>query len=523
MAEAALDHHGVPAAVMGALPSLREALEGAFADRRRILAVGGAVLGVALLAAVLIPAKYAASSSLVVLLGSEFTLRPEAGAPPVAASPMTSDQIMKAEIEVLSGDDLHEQVVRRIGLTRLYPEAVEPPGLVSQARTALQDGFDALERAIGIEPAPRRALDPATLAVVDRFDPALTVEATKDANVLTVTFRHKDPALAALVVNDLVAAYLARRRELYGDAQSGPVQAQTAAAARALSDADARLAAFKATHGISSYDTERDLLLHRRDTLLRAASDARGARAALTARLALLSAQVAATPHTVLSYSETDPDAKASAAMAGLQDARGKAADLAARFLPDSRVMTDVRAGVAEREAELKRVQASHGASAVRTTRNASLDSLLLDQAHAQADRGAAEATERDASAQVAALDVQLRTLDQDEDQLSRLERTRAVSESLYKDAAKTLEDRRMVEAVAAERAADVRVIQAAREPVKPRPLKLILALVGVVGSLLAMAGTAVLGEALRPGFLLPEALERRTGLTVLAAVPELV
>ena len=505
----------------GTLPSLREMLGSAFADRRRILAAGGGVLGLALLLALLIPAKYAAQSSLVVLLGSEFTLRPEVGAPPSASQPMTSDEIMKAEIEILSGDDLHEQIVRHIGLATLYPTLLDPPGLLSQARTALLDGWDGLQRMVGVVPEPRMKLDPVQLAVVTRFDPDLTVEATKDANVLTVTFRHKDAATAARVVNDLVAAYLERRRAIYGDMQSDTVEQQAGSEAAVLATADARLAAFKADHAISSYGTERDLLLHRRDLLLGEAQQAHAQQAGLTQRVASLGAELATTPQSVLAYTESDPDARASAAMAGLQDLRGKAADMATRFQPGSRLMADMQSQLAAREAELRRVTSDRAASALRTTRNATYDSLVLDRLRAETDLRAAVAQEAVATAQAGALATQLVALDRNEDELDRLTRARALAESTYGDTAKLLEDRRMVEAVAAARAANVRVIQAARVPIKPRPLKLIIALVGVVASLMAAAGTAVSGEVLRRGFIAPETLERRLGLPVLACVPE--
>ncbi|MGI3775888.1 MAG: hypothetical protein ACRYGC_01215, partial [Janthinobacterium lividum] len=61
------------------LPSLREIATSAWADRRRIRRAMGATLALAVLAAALVPARYVTSSSLVVLLGSEFTYRPEAG------------------------------------------------------------------------------------------------------------------------------------------------------------------------------------------------------------------------------------------------------------------------------------------------------------------------------------------------------------------------------------------------------------------------------------------------------------
>ena len=79
-----------------------------------------------------------------------------------------------------------------------------------------------------------------------------------------------------------------------------------------------------------------------------------------------------------------------------------------------------------------------------------------------------------------------------------------------------------MVEAVAAERATNVRVIQPARVPLRPHRLTLPILAAGAVFSLLAGVGAAVLSDATRPGVLSPEQVERRLGLPVLACIPEL-
>ena len=50
------------------------------------------------------------------------------------------------------------------------------------------------------------AIDPAKQAV-ERFDAALDVEASKDANVITVSFRNRDPVVAAETVNTLIVLY----------------------------------------------------------------------------------------------------------------------------------------------------------------------------------------------------------------------------------------------------------------------------------------------------------------------------
>ncbi len=512
-----------PAAAAGTrLPSLREIATSAWADRRRIRRAMAATLALAALLAVLVPARYVTSSSLVVLLGSEFTYRPEAGTAQNVSSALGADQIMKAEVEILGADDLHEATLRRVGLDRVYPGFDDPPGPLARLAAAIAGLPRAACEAVGLPVPALRDIDPVSLAVARRFDTDLVVEAAKDANVLTVTFRNRDPEVAAEVVNTLVALYLERRHALYGDVQSATVQTQVRTLSDTLGQADAALAAFKASHDIDSFGLQRDLLLHRRDDLARALADSDASRAQLSARAASIARQLASTPASVRGYTEDDPDSRAATLNAGLQDLRGRAADLATRYLPDSRVMQDARAQVAAREAELARLRADRSASVQRQTRNPTLDALSLDGDRAGTDLRAETARGAALAADARAVAAALHELGDSDEALQQLERRREVADSAFRASAKVLEDRRMVEAVAAERATNVRVIQPARVPLRPRRLTLPILAAGVVFSLLAGAGTAVLSDATRPGFLSPEQVERRLGLPVLACIPEL-
>ncbi|MGI4978399.1 MAG: hypothetical protein ACRYG6_15785 [Janthinobacterium lividum] len=505
-----------------ALPSLREIATSAWADRRRIRRAIGATFALAVLVAALVPARYVTSSSLVVLLGSEFTYRPEAGGAQNVSGALGADQIMKAEVEILGADDLHEATLRRIGLDRVYPGFADPPGTFGRLLAAVAGLPRAAREAVGLPVQVLHDADPVALAVARRFDNDLTTEAAKDANVLTVTFRNRDPDVAADVVNTLVALYLERRHALYGDVQSATVQTQVRALSDALGQADAALAAFKASHDIDSFGLQRDLLLHRRDDLARALADSEASRAQLSARAASIARQLAATPASVRGYTEDDPDSRASSLTAGLQDLRGRAADLANRYLPTSRVMQDAQAQVAAREGELSRLRADHTASVQRQTRNPTLDALSLDGDRASTDLRAETARAAALAADARAVAAALHDLQDSDEALQQLERRREVADSAYRASAKVLDDRRMVEAVAAERATNVRVIQPARVPLRPHRLTLPILAAGLVFSLLAGAAAAVLSDATRPGFLSPEQVERRLGLPVLACIPEL-
>ncbi len=495
----------MPLSETPSLPSPRELLVGALADRRRILAVSAGVLGLAVVAAMLLPTRYQANASLVVLLGQEYTVRAEAGAPAAASGTLESDQIMKAEVEILSGNGLHEQVIRRVGLRRLYPRAARPPGLLVAALRWVLGGD---------------VLDPAKQAV-ERFDDALDVEASKDANVITVSFSNRDPVVAAETVNTLILLYQAQRRRIYVDPQASMVEGEVARLNVALGQADAALGAFRRSHDIANFDLQRDLLLQRRAALAASLQDDGASAAALRRQLATVAGELARTPATVAQYSEHDPDTRASTLLAALQDLRGREAQLATRLVPGSRILADLRREIAARQDELAQLQGDRTASVTRAGRNANHDAVELDRDHASADLASAEARVAATTQQLAATDEAVRRLSADDIEAEALARSRSVAEDNYRAMVRVLDDRRVTEAVDEHRAANVRLIAAAQAPVRPSKLPLLVVMGGTLLAAVAGAATALLGETLRRRIITAERLQRALGLPVLVSVPD--
>lgn len=485
--------------------------------RAGAMRICAAVFTVFLVIAAFLPPRFAATATLAVLPAPEFTVRQDAGSHAFASNGLAMEQVMKAETAILESDALHDGTLRTLDAARLYPD-LDPAVQRSFLRQLLHDIAGTLLAPWRPQPADRAAaLHEAALA---QFAAALTVLPAKDANVITVTFHHRDGALAAQAVNTMLARYADRRSKLYDDPQLNVVRRQTEAAAHEVADADAALAAFKAAHVISDFTAQRDLLLHRQSETDAALAAATSAAAEQQARLLVLNLHIARLQKAVPLYNEADTDTRLQPIDAALVDLRGKLATAREQYRDTSRKVIDLRAQIATRESERAQIAANPAPSAARTGRSEALDPLLVDRAHAAADAAAAVAREAGLRTELDEESAALARLATEETTLAGLARRRAAAADSFANASRIQDEQRMTEAEDALRLANVRVIQPALVPQRPAPTPLLVIIAGALLAALSSGAWLLLRYAARPTFLTEAALAAATGLPVLGVFP---
>jgi uncharacterized protein involved in exopolysaccharide biosynthesis len=495
-------------------PSLQEFVCHLHAHRHAALRSFLAVFLAALVVAALLRPSYRATATLAVLPAPEFTVRTAAGSHDPNTSALAMDQIMKAETAILDSDDLHEATLHRVGEATVYPRlfAPAPPKL---AVRLLQGTMNTLLSPWRVRPADRAAA--LQQRALRQFESDLDLLPTKDANVITVSFDNADGEAAAQVVNTMLALYAARRTHLYEDPQEAVVRKAVAGAESAAAAADRALADYKRLTGISDYVQQRDLLLHRLTEAGQNASEAEALRAEQLARVTALGQQLRGEPATVPIYHEDDPDTRLQAANAALLDLRAKLAAAREKFLDGSRVVTMLTAQIGAQEAEASRLGHDPAASVVRKGRNTNLELLRLDRARAAGDLAAAAAQFFARQTEVSGLQAALDHLDGAEVRLVDLQRRAQAADDDFRTASRILAERHLTEAEDALRLANVRVIQPALVPQKPRPVPLLVIAAGFVFGGIAALARVVAAFVLRPVFLTGEGLEYASGIPVLA------
>jgi len=470
---------------------LREMLEILFRDRWRIGAAFAISFGIVLIAALLVPSRYPSDARLLVRLGHEYVYVAEPSRSGGGAMPVwfSRDEALNAETEILSSGDVVRGAIARVGIARLYPSLAK-----------------------GRNDPKRPKIDQA----VDKFRRAFSAELVKDSTVLRLSFSHPDPEVAQQALQALTETYLDRRRGVFSDAHVKFIGEQAAQAAQRLAAAEQRLAAFKREHGIVNYEQQVTLLLQQGNQLELQLNDSGSQVEIARARADKLRQLTKATPVNLVVYSETlgDPQTPKQ-----LLDLRLKEQGLSSRYLESNPLVLNARKDVVEAERFLTE-QRRNPPRNVRTARNQVLDQAQLDLMRASSDESALVGG-RDAL-QVRLQEIQQRVaaLSEQQSRFNALELERKLMEESYGNYAMKLEGARIDEAREQKERTNVSVLQAASRPLSSTSVRRPLLLIGLVFSLGIALLVALLSEALRSGFQLPEQMERKLGIPVLASLP---
>ncbi|MBS0644285.1 MAG: hypothetical protein U1E70_21155 [Acetobacteraceae bacterium] len=477
---------------------VRDLLLTAATQKGRVILICFCVMAIALAAAVIVKPDYKAKSSLLVLMGTEHTFRPAAGQQFMNSGGVDAEQILRTESGIMGSDDLHRSVIREIGIGRLYPDLLKPPTLLQSwyrdARRLIAEWTGTGKDGAALENDPMAQ-------AVELFARNLTITVDKKSSVIGLEFTNPDAAVSAEALRVLEAQYFNLRAKLYGDVQAPIVRRQQDAVAEQLSAANKALEQFKQQHDISNFADRRTILLRQQGDLEAALAKSEATVAGLQARLEQLNQQFAAV---------AGNRKNASAALQSMVNAYRQRQEEAATTYRGSPAVDEARRQAMERQTDIARMQATQ-AYGVETDRNKT-----------DADMRAAVAGRDAIQQQLTSLKSQIDALNNEEMSLHRLELNRAILEDNYRAVTKILDERQVVETVEANRESSVRVIQPPREPALPQPTRRLILLAGVVVSMLLSVGSILLAHFFRSTYLRPEALEVDTGLTVLAAVPEM-
>jgi uncharacterized protein involved in exopolysaccharide biosynthesis len=397
------------------------------------------------------------------------------------------NEIMTSELEVLKNTALAKKTLETVGVDRVYP---------------------------GTHPGDPLAL----AAAARRMASDLSLSSIAQSNVLELSFRNHDPAVATDVLRALIAGYLADRAKVFERAPTAVVQAEQDSLLTRLRAAEAALSDFADAHGIVNLDAQTALLAQRQASNRQARDDVAQSIGEADAKLAAIQEQLRSIPPVIQTYASSDRSQAAQVLMESLVRLQTKRHELAARY-GDS--YPDVQS--ADREIQWVQGQIAGVPSREGTTTQDGPNPLyqeLRQQVFAlQTQSKGLQARQIELAKAAAEIDARIHDVTSTASAYQDLKRNRDVLDETYRTLVKSNETAQVASNAEGSRTANIRVVEPPEASGARLNMRMILTIGGVVVGLFAALAALALCNAFRQVFITGRDVTLALDMPVLAAV----
>jgi uncharacterized protein involved in exopolysaccharide biosynthesis len=378
---------------------------------------------------------------------------------------MSPEEALNNEIKILTNQDLIKNVVATIGVGNLYPQLVK-------------DG----------SPANNTTLEVAAMM----FAGGLSAFAIKTSNIIEVSFKHKEPAMAARALNTLVEQFKDKHIDVYSDPKSPFLEEQTLTFSEKMKHVEDQLQSFKQRNQVYSLDEQRSALLQQRVTLDTALRSTQTQIREIEQRIAFAKGPQWSTEAILETRTR-------------LRTAQQKERELMERYTENSRIVQNIR----------KEIQALEESVAGPLE-----DARRIELSKLEGELGALKAKADGLHRQVGQISGEVRALDSREKEYTNLKRDLITQEGNYKTYLGKYEESRIVDDMNKRKLSNVSVIQNATVPIKPAEnKKRQYAMLYVILAFGAALGLAYLREHVPQRLTTPLAAEKHLGLPVMVTI----
>jgi polysaccharide biosynthesis protein PslE len=433
--------------------------------------------------------KYKSTAELLVRFGSgQQQQRFGTGVTPeISAQQQERKEIVNSQIALLHSHDLLADVLRTIGIEKLYPNlsADTPAELENKA--------------------------------IEQFDRDLGSEGGKDSDVIDLSLLNPDPVLAAETLRVVIAKFQKRQATVYQSQQLPFLQDQLQQARASLTGSRNAVEKFKTGAGISSLDEERSLILHQRsDTRTKLVLEISTEQEA-EQRYARIEEALKKLPELITLANEADRFKPVDDARERLSELRQREHEMGLNYRDNSVPIVNLRKQIGFAEEELARL-AKQGVARLRTGPNPVYQDLQKAALTAAGDEAAAAGGRNALESELERLDARLDELGKRAGKLNELELQQQVDEENFRNYLQGVESARLSNDLNREGITSVAIVQEPTVPTKIAQPKIliIMALAFLLGIAIGIA-LSFFAEMTDEAFSMPNQIESVIGVPVLA------
>ena len=479
---------------------------------------------------------YRASSEILIKMGREHLFVPtttESGLRTVSS--YSSLEQINSEIELITSPLLIEKVIESVGPTVIYKELTDKnPGLLKSIRNKMTLLLNDLGKKVsrlwnksernisaGFSEGPRKfSDDEAAFLAISR---SLNVQGIKNSRIIEISFKHKDPHIAAMVLEKIVEIYLELRPHMYKNTESYAFfQEQSEILKKKVRKVESELKAFKEQNDIIALDEERSLLLQKKADLRAQLNASLSEKVETENRIQQIMKQLNSTPDKI----QQGETANLNPMLINTLEERLvtlelKEKELLAKYTDNNQLVRQVKDElriVRQRlkEHESKRYgTASYGPNPTYTGLK---DNLNKNEAELEAISGKIQSQ----TAHLKEYTIRLDKLNQVEGRFNELQDQLEVNQKNYQLYLTKYEEDRISNEMDTKNLANVSVVKPARSPLKPEgPKTLIILALGLFVAGFGGLGIALGLELLSDRLERPEDIEKILHAPVLASIAE--
>lgn len=507
--------------------SLRDLLHIAFKRKHQIIGFFLMAVFIAGMIAALRKPTYLASVNVLVKLGRENLVQSARGDrnPFVFAE---QREFIASEKEIIKSRSLIEKVVSEITPEVLYGELSEErkKSPLDSMRETVYGWADSVAGFFSANPPQEVGSGQSSTfnAALLKIQQALWVDEPKKSNLISISFKHTDPQMAARFLNALAKAYIDRHLEIHQVKKSYSFfKEQTEDLRRKLQETENRLIKIREDNRITSFAEQQTLLLRRESEILDSINQTQRLQVELASKVRELRRQLASTPERIEQGTETGTNPLLMNTLeARLVELELKEKELLTKYTEQSRPVTNVRDEIKlVKERVANQANASVGKSTLGI--NLTHQHLQRELMRVETEYRAVNSKSKTLQEQLAEVQKELENINQLEEGHDKLQEKYATDRDNYKIYLAKLEETRISEAMDSEKISNVSIIDPAYPPLKPSGLtrKIILLLGAVLGGVGGVL-TAFMFEYFNETIETPEESERLLRVPVLTSIPDL-
>jgi len=478
------------------ISTLRDFVIVAFYYRKMVAWILCVGFGLAVLAFIFSPVRFTAHLQLMLVGGAE-----AASAAGLSTGNTSTDttRLTNSEAEFLHNRAFLSKVAEAVGPARIDPSLGH-------------------RRWLGIRaPLPE---DEQLNAAVDTLERALWVTTPTDTNLMVVSYQHKDRETAIQTVDTLAEIYLQRRSELYSNERASFLTIKARTYGKQLEAIESSIKTEKEQNNILDFAQESTIALDRVAAANTALNNATQRQAALLAEIDATKGKLAQMPTSVFDFAEKTDRVDNDETDNILMKLRIEQDHLQQLYQDTDPHLSDVNRQIDLLEEAKKRPHREF--TDQREVRNPALDFLNNRLVQDQVESDSLAHNIDELKAQVEAARTRVEQLRGVEGKMHGLERSRAVTDQLYRDFTQKAEEAQSEETASNSKTnAAVRIVANGDASLKGESPRVNLFLATLIASVIVAVAASLMADWNRQVFLLPAEIEAQLNMPVLATFNE--